>query len=112
MQLSRNVRQNGTTGVIAILTVVAHLFLYMTGEELEFADTVEFASPPVDLKDALDATGRNIVPVDIRFEMTIQSTEAVQLLGDIDFSGKPGDVLIFRKKDGRWNEVGRYLQEG
>jgi hypothetical protein len=113
MRLTRNVKQNGATGIIGILTVVAHLFLMIYGDApLEYADTLSFGVTDAGLEELLDAAGKDIVPVEFGFDTVIQESEGVGLLGALDFDAKTGDVLIFRKKDGKWVEVGRYLTEG
>lgn len=111
MRLSRNVKQNGTTAIVAILTLVAHFFLYYGGEEFEFADTIEL-SLPASLVDLLDETGRNIVPVEMKADTTLRNSNKLHLLGGLDFDAKIGDILVFRKEDDHWTEVvGRYLAE-
>ena len=110
--LNPKIKKNGGVSIIAILTVVAHVFLAMYGEgELEFADTLTFALEGLRLPGVLDATGKNIMPVEFTSSLILISSPILELMGGLDLSVQPGDVLIFRKDDSLWVEAGRYLIE-
>jgi len=110
MLISRRAKQNGIAGIIAVLTVLAHAILAIfSGGGLEYANTITYGVTDMDLKPLLDAAGTEIVPVKFDFDVIIKDNEGVTLLGGLDFNAKEGDVLIFRKEDNRWAEVGRYL---
>ncbi len=111
MQLSRNVKQNGTTGVIGVLTVIAVAFLTLYGnQDIEYANAIELNAPG-DIVSQLDATGKKIVPVEFGFDAVLTNSAKLELMGGLDLDARPGDVLIFRKDNGVWVEVGRYLEE-
>lgn len=113
MQLSRNVKQNGGTGIIAIVTVIAVVLLRMYGGEggigIEFDETLAFKPGSQSLPDLLDQTEKEIVPVQFKSGMVLSTEARLQLMGDMDLDVKPGDVLVFRKENDNWIEVGRYL---
>lgn len=111
MQLSRNIKQNGTTGIIGVVTVVAHLILMMYGNpQLEYANSLQ-VDPSQDIVSLLNATDKNIVPVEITAVGVLKHTESLPLQGALDLAVRVGDVIIFRKTKGNWAEVGRYLAD-
>lgn len=111
--LNAQLKKNGSVSVIAIISVIAHAFLALYGEgDLEFADTLSFALSSVRLPSMLEATGKNVVPVEFDTDVVLNSSHVLELMGGLDFHAQVGDVLVFRKKDGAWKEIGRYLTEG
>jgi hypothetical protein len=112
MKLSRNMKQNGTTGVISVITLVLHAILVMYGGgEIEFADTLAFELGGQSLPDLLDNTGKEKVPVEFNSDMVLPSDHRVRLKGSIGLVVKPGDLLVFRKENDSWVEVFRDLTE-
>ena len=110
MKLSRNAKQNGGTGIIAILTMVAHLLLSIFGgAELEYADSIEVDMLRQDVVSMLEATGKDIVPVVITMAGIIYHSDELPLQGGVDLDARIGDVLIFRKEDNHWAEANRSL---
>jgi len=109
MKLSHNVKQNGTTGIIGIVIVILNLLIY-GGGAIEYADTIELEALG-DIASMLDAADKDIVPVEFQYDGLISSTAKISLMGGLDLSTRAGDVLIFRKDNDVWIEVGRYLVE-
>lgn len=110
MKLSRNMKQNGGTSIIAILTVIAHAFMFMYGGGIEYANTVELESQ--DIVFMLEQSGNDVVPVKFQQGMVVESNAKLHLMGGLSLDARPGDVVIFRKDDGVWTETYRALTEG
>ena len=100
-------KRNIPAGIIAVITVLVHIFFF-GGEEIQFADTVELKMP-TNLTVLLDAADKKIVPVEVKVDTVIENADRLDLLGGLDFDAKIGDVLIFKKDDNKWIEIGRYL---
>jgi len=110
MKLSRNAKQNGGTGIIAIVALLINVLVF-GGAELEYADSIEIDVSTQDVVLMLEATGKNIVPVVITMAGVICNSDDLPLQGGMDLNALAGDVLIFRKEDNHWEEVGRYLAD-
>ena len=107
MKFSRNIKQNGLTGIIAMVSIIVNVLLFSS---LEYADTIEVGTQ--DIVSMLDATGKDIVPVEFQQDTLITHSVKLHLMGELNLDAVLDDVLIFRKDNGIWIEVGRYLTEG
>ena len=111
--MKRGLVQNGTTGIIAAVTLIIHALLFGGGMEIEYADTVDFTELGLTHVASLGPAGEDAVKA-VRFTapgQTLVHGENIRLQGELNFTGIAGDLLAFKNEDGHWIEIARYLSD-
>jgi hypothetical protein len=44
-------------------------------------------------------------------DVLLEHSDKVKLQGELSFTGLKGDMIILRKTDGKWVEIGKYLED-
>jgi len=98
------------SGIIVIVAMI--VISYFTGDEEMLGKLIETALKETVAIPAEGADdGAQITLVIGEDGDTIRSSSAMQLMGGLDFTGKKGDTITFRKNGDVWIETSRVLVE-
>ena len=112
MSRKRSVAEgSGAAGLVMITVLIQALFFASDG--IEFADTIDFSALSMYKVTTLGAGEKgDIKAVKVNHEgQKLVHGEALRLMGEIDFDGLPGDILVFKYDDDAWVEIARYLTD-
>lgn len=98
------------TGIVAIVTIL--VWLSSCANKIEYAETLRIGDFATTMITTLGPGEKgDVKALEINIPGTIvKSSTRLKLMGDLDFRGLPGDVLVFLYSDDAWNEIGRRLQ--
>lgn len=100
--------------ILAVAVIASHVgrSIYWNDDGVSFAETVEYAGIMTELLTLLDEVDDGTVKaVEFTDGAELKHSDKVDLMGELDFSGLKGDMIVLRKTDGKWVEIGRYLKE-
>ncbi len=101
--------------ILAVAVVASHVGRSIVWDDdgISFAETVDYAGIVDELLALLDEVDDGTVKaVEFSLDDTLlEHSESVELMGELDFTGLKGDMIVLRKADGKWVEIGRYLKE-
>lgn len=100
----------GIVGVIiAVISGICGALLDPDGTEIEEVNSVFYNGDYNELSIILKTFEKGaVVAIKVVNDVEIPHSDRMRLMGDIGFTGLPGDVLVLIKDDG-WYEIGRRL---
>jgi hypothetical protein len=101
--------------LLAIAVIASHISGKVAWDDdgVSFAETVDYAGMIDELLTLLDEVDDGAVKA-VEFsadDTLLEHGEKVELMGELNFTGLKGDMIVLRKTDGKWVEIGRYLKE-
>jgi hypothetical protein len=100
--------------ILAIALIASHISGKIAWDDdgITFAESLDYAGIMNDLLTLLDEVEEGAV---MAVEFTVDDAllkhgDRVELQGELSFTGRKGDMIILRKTDGRWVEIGKYLE--
>lgn len=100
--------------ILAVAVIASHVgrSIIWDDDGISFAETVEYAGIIDELLALLDEVDNGTVKaVEFADGAELKHSDKVELMGELNFTGLKGDMIIVRKTDGKWVEIGRYLKE-
>jgi len=101
--------------LLAIALVASHLSGKIAWDDdgIEFAEAVDYAGLVDELLTLLEQVEEGTVKA-VEFsadDSLLEHSDKVDLMGELDFTGLKGDMIIVRKTGDKWVEIARYLKE-
>jgi hypothetical protein len=101
--------------LIAIALIASHFSgkILWDDDEIKFAESIDYSGIVDELLILLEEVDEGTVKA-IEFnadDTVLEHSDKVELQGELSFTGLKGDMIIVRKTDGKWVEIGKYLKE-
>jgi len=109
--MNRNKAIQIGVGILIIFLTHFGRSVVLDDDSISFAETIDYAGIITEVLELLDEVEEGTVRA-VKFEdgAELKHSEKVELMGELDFTGLKGDMLILRKTDGKWVEIWRYVR--
>lgn len=101
-------------GVGILIILLSHVGRsWWNDDGIKFAETLDYAGIVDELLILLEEVDEGTVKA-VEFsadDTLLEHSDKVELMGELSFTGLKGDMIVVRKTDGKWVEIGRYLKE-
>ena len=103
------------TIIAIIILLLSHVgrSIVLDDDGIKFAESIDYAGLVDGLINLLEEVDEGSIRA-IEFsddDSLLKHSDKVELMGELNFTGLKGDMIIVRKTDGKWVEIARYLKE-
>ena len=103
------------TIIAIVILLLSHVgrSIVLDDDGIKFAESIDYAGLVDGLINLLEEVDEGSIRA-IEFsddDSLLKHSDKVELMGELNFTGLKGDMIIVRKTDGKWVEIARYLKE-